>query len=483
MVTPSPPFLPCSRPYGSMKNTKKYSEKIFTLLGSLRVSFLLLLLFCLLVAQRAIIAQKFVYLENPPWFITALNAMGLNSPNLLVIPMYGLLALLVVNLTLATISMTKRIRAKSHGLGGVRSLEAVQAMPISAVFFIPAGGEPLLTTFFEKKRLNITRESSASESRLYGIKRGLGRWGVLLFHLTFLVILAGALLSVLTRYAGVFDLAIGETFVESRGNYGAVTAPPILFSGDKKFQLRLDAIDLSYWKPGALKQNASTVSIFTEQGTPLGTRYLAINSPLRVDGVDIYQGSKTGFIAGLEAIDAVGTKAQGRVKFFLPAHPDEPMISRVQFPGTSLALDLELFTDMVGTIKGLEGLGAQHKNKVSLLKVTVAGAHRIFYGVLFGGASLEVEGVTLRFVSLTPFTSFFAARDYGVPLIFGGFALLVFGLIITFFWVPEQYWAVVQKDENGERIVVSATTERFRASFRERFETEMLALQTEMGMQ
>ena len=112
-----------------------------------------------------------------------------------------------------------------------------------------------------------------------------------------------------------------------------------------------------------------------------------------------------------------------------------------------------------------------------MLKVTVAGAHRIFYGVLFGGASLEVEGVTLRFISLTPFTSFFAARDYGVPVIFGGFALLIFGLIITYFWVPEQYWGVVRQEENGERLVIGATTEKFKASFRERFEAEVHALQ------
>lgn len=460
-----------------MKNTKKYFEKIIVSLGNLRVSFVLLLLFCLVVAQRAIIAQKFIYLEDPPWFITALNAAGLDSPNLLAIPLYGLLVLLVVNLMLASISMTRRIRARSRNATGVRDLETVQAMPISASFSVPADGTALLTDFFKKKRLTLTREISGSECRLYGTKRTLGRWGVLLFHLTFLLILSGALLSVLTRYAGIFDLAIGETFLESRARYTSVTAPPILFNGDKKFQLRLDAIDLSYWKPGALKQNASSVSIFTEHGVPLGTHHLAINSPIRVDGVDIYQGSRTGFVAGLEAIDSVGTKALGRVKFFLPSRPEEPMISRVQFPGTNLALDLELFTDMVGTIEGLEELGTQHKNKVSLLKVTVAGAHRIFYGVLFGGASLEVEGITLRFVSLTPFTSFFAARDYGVPIIFGGFALLIFGLIITYFWVPEQYWAVVRQEGRGERIVIGATTEKFKASFRERFEAEVHALQ------
>lgn len=466
-----------------MRNTKKYSEQIFALLGSLRVSFVLLLFFCLVVAQRAIIAQKFVYLEDPPWFITALNAAGLDSPDLLAIPLYTLLVLLVVNLSLASFRMTQRITAKSRGAFGVRDLESIQSLPITATFLVPADGTPLLADFFTKKRLTLTKEMYDSECRMYGIKRSSGRWGVLLFHLTFLVILAGALLSVLTRYAGIFDLAIGETFTESRASYTSVTAPPILFSGNKKFQLRLDAIDLSYWKPGALKQSASSVSIFTENGVPLGTHHLAINSPIRVDGVDIYQGSRTGFIAGLEAIDTVGTKALGRVKFFLPAHPDEPMISRVQFPGTSLVLDLELFTDMIGTIEGLEELGAQHKNKVSLLKVTVAGAHRIFYGVLFGGARLEVEGVTLRFVSLTPFTSFFAARDYGVPVIFLGFALLIFGLIITFFWVPEQYWAVIRQEGDGERIVIGATTEKFKASFRERFETEMIALQTGKDMQ
>ncbi|MFZ5763000.1 MAG: cytochrome c biogenesis protein ResB [Thermodesulfobacteriota bacterium] len=459
-----------------MKKREKYQETILSVLASLRFSFVLLLLLGLLVAQRAIIAQKFLYLENPPWFIRAMNGLGLDSPEPLTIPFYGLLALLMVNLGLASRKMVQRIRAKQRSVRGMRDMASIRALPAHAEFAVATAGVELLSAFFKRKGIRATRETGGGETSFCGEKRGLGHWGVLFFHLSFFVILAGALLSVLTRYAGLFDLAIGETFVEARGNYAHVTAPPLLFAGDRKFALRLEGIDLSYWKPGALRQNASTVRVWDANGVLLGQRDLAINSPLRIDGVDIYQGSRAGFIAGLEAADSAGTKALGRVKFFLPAKAEEKMVSRVMLPGTTLVLDLELFTDMLGGIGGLEALGARHENKVSLLKVTVVGDHRIFSGVIFGGGSLNVEGITLRFVSLTPFTSFFAARDYGVPVIFGGFALLILGLLITYFWVPEQYWAVVRQEEGRERIVAGAVTEKFRESFKERFAEEMQML-------
>lgn len=152
------------------------------------------------------------------------------------------------------------------------------------------------------------------------------------------------------------------------------------------------------------------------------------------------------------------------------------MTSRVTLPGTGLDLDLELFTEKLGDIEGLE----QFKTKymATLMKVTSQeGPHHTFRGVLFGGASLSFEGLTLRFVTLKPYTSFLAVRDYGVPIIFSGFVFLMIGLVVIYFWVPENYWAVVEEKDGGDLVVIGATTEKYQASLRERFEFQIAQLE------
>ena len=135
------------------------------------------------------------------------------------------------------------------------------------------------------------------------------------------------------------------------------------------------------------------------------------------------------------------------------------MTSRVSLPGTGLDLELELFTEKLGDIEGL----GQFKSKymATLMKVTSQeGPHQTFRGALFGGATLCFEGLTLRFATLKPYTSFLAVRDYGVPIIFSGFLFLLIGLVVIYFWVPENYWAVVEEKDGDDLVVIGATTEK-----------------------
>lgn len=120
----------------------------------------------------------------------------------------------------------------------------------------------------------------------------------------------------------------------------------------------------------------------------------------------------------------------------------------------------------------------------TLLKVSsVEGMRRSFHGVVFIGSELSFEGLSLRFISLRPYSSFVTVQDYGVPLIFAGFVPLIIGLVVTYFWVPENYWGVINRKDGGCSVIIGATSERFRQAFRERFAGQMHRLREEISHQ
>jgi hypothetical protein len=473
-------FLSWSILFTMASGHKTYFEKITGFLGSLKLSFILLLLLGLFVFQRAIIAQKSVSMEELPWFIRLLNSIGLDSPEGLMKPLIAILLFFVLNLVLSGMRMFRKVRAKQKVSEGFKTADALGKLLNHAEFDAPHGSEELIITHFRKDGFGVVQEDSDGEIRLRAFRHRTGFWGVVFFHLTFMVLLVGALLSIFTRYAGYVELSPGETFTERHENYKVVSDRPFLFSGDSNISLRLDDVELSYWGPGDIKQRASTLSVFDPGGTFIGKERMEVNRPLKVSGMNIYQGSRQGFIAELEAVDSEGNRAPGEVSFRIPDKPDGRMITRVNLPGTTLNLMLELFTEKLGEIEGLESYRSRHM--ATLIRVTsIVKFRREFKGVLFRGGSLSFEGITLYFIGLRPYSSLVAIRDYGVPVIFASFIPLLAGLVITYFWVPENYWAVIRKGEVRSAFIVGATSERFRESFREKFEDRIEKIKKEVS--
>ncbi len=460
---------------------RKYFEKLIKFLGSLKLSFILIILVGILIAQRAIIAQKAVLpddTKNIPWILKPFNVLGITSSESLDILFLVVMVFFVINLIFSSINMRQKIQYKQKLFRSFRNEEAIHALANNVVLRVTGNSKPLVFGFLKRHGLRVKSEESSSGTFICAGKRESGRWGVLFFHLTFLIVLIGALVSILTQYSGYVELSLGDVFVEKRDNYLRVSDKPKLFGDDKKFKIQLESIDLSYWKPGAAKQRASIVNVFDERGIFIEKKRIQVNSPLKIKGMSIYQGSRNGFIAGLEIIDSGGTRATGTARFHIPEKQGDRMMNWISLPGTGLSLELELFTEKLGEIKGLEQLGAQ--SMATLLKVTsIEGARRMFHGVVFLGSELSFEGLALHFLSLTPYTSFIIVRDYGIPIIFSGFAFLLFGLIITYFWVPENYWAVIRREKGEEIIVLGATAERYRESFKECFASHISELREE----
>jgi cytochrome c biogenesis protein ResB len=205
---------------------------------------------------------------------------------------------------------------------------------------------------------------------------------------------------------------------------------------------------------------------------------MEINHPLQIGGLTVYQGTRQGFVAELLVSDRAGTSVKAKARFRLPEKPGEKMQSSITLPGTEVTLLMELSTEKIREIQGLEELASS--NVATLIKVSsVERGAPVFRGTLFRGTALTFENLMVGFVSLKPYSSFVVKRDYGVPVIFASFVSLLIGLLISYYWVPENWWAVFEKDGEGYRITLGAVTERYRETFAERFAEKVNSVKLE----
>lgn len=461
-------------------NRKRFRERVLSLLGGLRLSFALLVILGGLAALRALIGQKALAMETAPTLFRRVVALVSLSPDSLLPPLAVILLLFVLNLVCSSIAMARRVRARQEAFTTGRDAAAIEAMANHVSFQASADAGSRLAPFLKRSGFRVREETDGGEVRVLATRRAAGLWGPFFFHQTLMILILGAALSMLTRAAGYAELSPGETFVEKRGNYLIKTDRPLLFSNDRNFRLRLDAIDLTFWKPGIVKQRANLFSVYGSDGTFLGQQRTEINKPLHIGGTTVYQGTRQGFFADLTAGDGTGAALEGKARFFLPSRQDERMTDIITIGDTGIRLELELFTEQLARIGGLERLAPTHG--ATLLKVTqLDGKERRFLGVLFPGGTVTIGTTSVRFNDLRPYSSFVVSRDYGVPVIFTGCLVLLAGLLLTYFWVPEAWWAVVCGDGTGTTVVVGATTERYRESFRERFVEMVQVMETEVG--
>lgn len=446
-------------------------DRLVDMLGGLKLSFVLMLVLGLLVAQRAVISQKITAVTDngTPVFIKLINILGLNNPELLTIPFTITMVLFLINLFFSCIIMLRRVRNRLGTIRSFRDADYIAALDCHTSFELPLGSGERLAEAFRKRGYRVHMNSDPDTVQFAAVKREAGIWGVLFFHLTFFVVVLGAALSLLTRFSGYVELSPGEVFVEKKANYRRMTERPLLFGHDRNFSLRLEEIDLSYWRPGEIKQRASVLTVFDYSGAFVGRERIEVNDPLHIDGMSVYQGSRHGFIAGLDVSDEAGTVIHMPVAFRISEDGQGRLVQVARLPGAGLNLELELFTDQLAKIEGLEQL-SRHGG-TTLLKVNTLDSvgRRQFRGPLFGGTRISFEGLTLDFVSLKPYASLVIVGDYGIPVVFTGLALLLLGLVVTYFWVPESFWCAVVRDADLDRVVMGGFVEKYQESFRERF--------------
>ncbi len=295
-----------------------------------------------------------------------------------------------------------------------------------------------LATGLTQKRYLVFQDGA----QLYGRKGIVGRIGPIVVHASMLLILLGAILGAMTGFFAQEIVPSGETFqirnIFDAGPWAEAQIP-------KDWSVRVNRFWIDYTPEGNIDQFYSDLSVLDLAGDEVDRKTIYVNEPLRHKGVTLYQADW--------GIAAVQVKLNNSPVLQLPMQQLENDGPR--FWGTWLPTKPDMSEGVTLLASDLQGSVLIYDNAGHLVSTVRR------------GMATEVNGVMLSLVDVVGSTGLQIKADPGIPLVYGGFGLLMLGVIMSYV-SHSQVWAL----EQGGRVYVGGRTNRAQVAF----ERELLAL-------
>ncbi|HZK84118.1 MAG TPA: cytochrome c biogenesis protein ResB [Desulfosporosinus sp.] len=253
------------------------------------------------------------------------------------------------------------------------------------------------------------------------IKRRLGNWGSLVTHLSFVVLVVGALLGSLLGFKGYFMEGAGTTLPIQ-----AIEVSKGLIS--ETFSVRINSAE-DRLLPNGERDNWYTDMSILESGQEVARKTLSVNHPFKYKGITFYQAN---FADGALFTAEINGKSS-------PVVLRDHRQSFYQAPGTDLFLVTNLERNLAKT------------PSVVFQVYKGTGNEPIQTGQLKSGETVNVQGAySLTFDGLAGFTGLQVKKDPGVVVIWLGCGLLLGGLLLAFYWQPLVISGILQS-ESGKQ--------------------------------
>jgi cytochrome c biogenesis protein len=289
-----------------------------------------------------------------------------------------------------------------------------------------------------QKRYLVFQEGN----QLYGRKGIVGRIGPIVVHASMILILLGAIVGAMTGFFAQEIVPSGETFqirnIFDAGPWAEAQIP-------KDWSVRVNRFWIDYTPEGNIDQFYSDLSVLNLAGDEVDRKTIYVNEPLRHRGVTLYQADW--------GIAAVQVKLNNSPVLQLPMQQLENDGPR--FWGTWLPTKPDMSEGVTLLASDLQGSTLIYDNAGQLVSTVRR------------GMATEVNGVMLSLVDVVGSTGLQIKADPGIPLVYGGFGLLMLGVIMSYV-SHSQVWALAE----GGTVYVGGRTNRAQVAF----ERELLAL-------
>ncbi|TGE34450.1 cytochrome c biogenesis protein ResB [Desulfosporosinus sp. Sb-LF] len=320
-----------------------------------------------------------------------------------------LLGLLCINLIVCSLQRFRGIYRQTFKLSPPSNLARV---PQKNRRVVKGEGTVLresVQEFLKQKGYRFMFSDQSDQWSFTAIKRRFGNWGSFITHLSFVVLVLGALLGSVLGFKGYFMEGAGKTFpiqgIElSKGNVS------------ETFSVRINSAE-DRLLPNGERDNWYTDMSILENGQEVARKTLSVNHPFNYKGITFYQAN---FANGAHfTADMNGQKT--------PVVLREQGQNYFQAPGTELYL---IATTIMKT-------SSSQKAGVLYQVYKGTGAEPVQSGQLTSGQTIDVQGTyRLTFDGTAGFTGLQVKKDPGVVIIWLGCALLVGGLLLAFYWQP-----------------------------------------------
>ena len=403
-----------------VENSKSWSDRLWRAFSSMRLGLALLGIIAFVAGIGTLIPQTELDAEKAQAVSQLWQTMGFTH-------LYStvwfrlLLGLLCINLIVCSLQRFHGIYKRTFRLAPPSNLAQV---PQKNKIVVQGQFAPLRESVQEalrQKGYRFTLREQSDSWSFVAIKRRLGNWGSLITHLSFVVLVIGALLGSILGFKGYFMEGAGTTLpIQSiQVSKGTVS---------EAFSVRINSAE-DRFLPNGERDNWYTDMSIIENGQEVARGTLSVNHPFVYQGITFYQAS---FAKGAQfTVDQNGQKT--------PVVLREQGQNYFQAPGTDLYL---IATTMIGSSSSQKA-GSFYQ----VYKGT--GAQPIQSGQLTSGQTIDVQGTyQLTFDEPTGFTGLQVKKDPGVSVIWLGCALLMGGLLLAFYWQPEVISGIFQS-ENG----------------------------------
>jgi len=256
-------------------------------------------------------------------------------------------------------------------------------------------------------RFKVTFKEQSEGWSFIGIKRRWGNCGSFISHISFVVLVIGAFLGSTLGFKGYFMAPAGST-ISIRSiqlSHGTI---------NENFDVKINST-VDRYLPNGERDNWYTNLSILHNNEVFANHTISVNHPFTYKGVTFYQAS---YLNGAQlSVDQKGQKTQVVLQ--------DQGGNFYQAPGTDIYL-------VAASVKG------SSQNTVMLYQVyRGTSLQPVQTGQLNTGQTLDVQGqykVTL--LGNIPYTGLDVKKDPGVPIIWLGCALLLAGLMLSFYWRP-----------------------------------------------
>jgi cytochrome c biogenesis protein len=411
------------------------------------------------------------YTENSVALITQLGLDRLYTSNLF----YLLLLVLMLNLTACAGRAWRRARImyRGPGIAAAQRLKVTDDKALRAT--IPPDAVALAASAALRQHgYRVTEERGpAGEVWMVALKHRFAALGTVLTHYSIFVLAAGAIMG------SIAATSLDTNFVINEGE---------TFHDDKQqvdFDIALTKFDMEYHPDGGSVSKYASDLVVTRAGQQLAAGTIAVNRPLNVEGVRLYQSSwglggftlkitsPTGerrelFVRLQEGVGDAGDRAWKPV-------PDGNSTVTVWFTRLSdnpkIVLIAPDFAPDALTENGqIVGSKSEYpRNPAVLLQGMAAPMKSDQHGMmepewLTAAKPVRFHGYKIELGRVTKWSGVGVRRDMGLPLVWLGFIALMVGLMLQLYTQPRTALVNIMPQGGGARVAVAVRGGQVNAS-------------------
>ncbi|OLN31599.1 cytochrome c biogenesis protein ResB [Desulfosporosinus metallidurans] len=353
-----------------------------------------------------------------------------------------LLGLLCINLIVCSVQRFQGVYNRTFKL---KPPEGTSTVPKKVQAKWAGDGESLKLSVREVLKRRgykiVTKENDAGWSFI-AIKRRLGNWGSIIAHVSFVVLVIGALLGSFMGFKGFFMTGAGTTIPINSINVSRGTVK-------HDFSVRINSAEDRFLANGE-RDNWYTDMSILKNGQEVATQTISVNHPFTYEGVTFYQSS---FAKGVHlTADLKGKK--------IPLVLQEQGGNYFQAEGTNLYL--------------IAAAISSEQQTTSIVYQVYKGtaSQPIQTGQLKVGQTIDIQGqYKLTLDGNAGFTGLQVKEDPGVMVIWFGCALLLGGLLLSFYWRTNVVLGVfIAKQGNQGELTMGALAGKVAGGVQSEFE-------------